>query len=210
MPECSRPAAGASWLLANLDQQIIQIHLKVTVFGIYCWWLWENDESGRTIRASPAKGAQAPLETIADYGITERLSNYEDDSCLPPGTHPQIPPFEPAHGAPICLLPPYDRGALGGSQTVSCLRPLRRRRLMTARPPGERMRLRKPCLFRRLRLLGWNVRFKGTPDGFREPWGLSVFPGYSAVVRLFRDRELQRIGMKRESVKFRSLDRGIS
>lgn len=45
-------------------------------------------------------------------------------------------------------------------QTVRRLRPFRRRRLMIARPPGVLMRLRKPCLFRRLRLLGWKVRFK--------------------------------------------------
>jgi hypothetical protein len=30
---------------------------------------------------------------------------------------------------------------------------------MTARPPRVRMRLRKPCVFLRFRVLGWNVRF---------------------------------------------------
>lgn len=41
------------------------------------------------------------------------------------------------------------------AQTARRLRPRRRRRERIARPAGVRMRLRKPCLFRRRRRLGW-------------------------------------------------------
>ena len=44
-------------------------------------------------------------------------------------------------------------------QTVRRFRPLRRRRLRTARPWRVFMRSRKPCFFLRRRLFGWNVRF---------------------------------------------------
>ncbi len=42
-----------------------------------------------------------------------------------------------------------------GVETVRLLRPLRRRAVRTDRPPGLADRARKPCLFFRLRLLGW-------------------------------------------------------
>jgi hypothetical protein len=44
-------------------------------------------------------------------------------------------------------------------ETVRRLRPLARRRFRVSRPPLELIRSRKPCLFRRFRLLGWKVRF---------------------------------------------------
>ena len=40
-------------------------------------------------------------------------------------------------------------------------RPRARRARMTALPPRVRIRMRKPCVLARLRLLGWNVRFTG-------------------------------------------------
>ena len=43
--------------------------------------------------------------------------------------------------------------------TVKEWRPLARRRASTARPPGDRMRTRKPCVLARRRRLGWKVRF---------------------------------------------------
>ena len=54
-----------------------------------------------------------------------------------------------------------DRGATETSdpQAESRLRPLSRRRLMTARPARVRIRLRKPCLRLRRRTFGWYVRF---------------------------------------------------
>ena len=43
--------------------------------------------------------------------------------------------------------------------TVSFLRPLARRRFSTRRPFFELILTRKPCVFLRRRLFGWNVRF---------------------------------------------------
>ena len=54
-----------------------------------------------------------------------------------------------------------------GVQTERRLRPFLRRRAMTVRPPLVRMRTRKPCVFLRLRLLGWNVRYIVPASGFR-------------------------------------------
>ena len=43
--------------------------------------------------------------------------------------------------------------------TETLLRPLARRREMTARPLLVFIRVRKPCVFERWRRFGWNVRF---------------------------------------------------
>ena len=48
---------------------------------------------------------------------------------------------------------------LSSDDTVSFLRPRRRRAANTRRPLGVDMRSRKPCLLRRLRSDGWNVLF---------------------------------------------------
>jgi hypothetical protein len=45
------------------------------------------------------------------------------------------------------------------SETVNFLRPFLRRAARTLRPFAVLIRLRKPCLFLRLRNEGWNVRF---------------------------------------------------
>ena len=68
------------------------------------------------------------------------------DSSRPGLTHRATPLI---HGA-------RDRGrdCRATDQTARRFRPLRRRRLMMARPPGVRILLRKPCLFRRFLLLG--------------------------------------------------------
>ena len=52
----------------------------------------------------------------------------------------------------------------GRRQTVRRLRPLRRRAERTARPVFVLIRARKPCVFLRRRLLGWNVRFMVFPS----------------------------------------------
>ncbi len=46
----------------------------------------------------------------------------------------------------------------GAGQTLTRARPLRRRAPRMARPARVRMRSRKPCVFARRRLFGWNVR----------------------------------------------------
>jgi hypothetical protein len=55
-------------------------------------------------------------------------------------------------------------GLGGKDQALSRSRPLRLRAARTARPARVRMRSRKPCVFARRRLFGWNVRLlTGTP-----------------------------------------------
>jgi hypothetical protein len=44
------------------------------------------------------------------------------------------------------------------AQADNSLRPLRRRAETMARPARVRIRNRKPCVFARRRLFGWNVR----------------------------------------------------
>jgi hypothetical protein len=59
-------------------------------------------------------------------------------------------------------------------QALSRSRPLRLRAARTARPARVRMRSRKPCVFARRRLFGWNVRLltgtpgKGSDEGTRD------------------------------------------
>ena len=48
---------------------------------------------------------------------------------------------------------------LSSEETVSFLRPWRRRDARTRRPLAELMRSRNPCLLTRLRFEGWNVLF---------------------------------------------------
>ena len=73
--------------------------------------------------------------------------------------------FAPAfqHGDEITMaLKPlhldYACGTDRNDQAERVLRPLARRRLITARPERVRMRRRKPCFMWRRRLFGWNVR----------------------------------------------------
>ena len=74
--------------------------------------------------------------------------------------------FAPAfqHGDEITMaLKPlhldYACGTDRNDQAERVLRPLARRRLITARPERVRMRRRKPCFMWRRRLFGWNVLF---------------------------------------------------
>ena len=53
----------------------------------------------------------------------------------------------------------YACGTDRNDQAERVLRPLARRRLITARPERVRMRRRKPCFMWRRRLFGWNVLF---------------------------------------------------
>ena len=74
--------------------------------------------------------------------------------------------FAPAfqHGDEITMaLKPlhldYACGTDRNDQAERDLRPLARRRLITARPERVRMHRRKPCFMWRRRLFGWNVLF---------------------------------------------------
>jgi hypothetical protein len=84
-------------------------------------------------RGDPVAGIEHPLElspTPHALGLPERVRR---------------------HGA--------SRADYDGEETVSRLRPLARRRFNTNRPFFVAIRVRKPCVFRRRRRVGWNVRF---------------------------------------------------
>ena len=83
----------------------------------------------------------------------------------PPGTKNALPPAQKKPGLGrsgtffengCCRIGDYH---LSSEETVSFLRPWARRDARTRRPLADAMRSRKPCLFTRLRLEGWNVRF---------------------------------------------------
>ena len=69
----------------------------------------------------------------------------------------------------MVTMPPYSGRHLtaaqslidlrGVSWTLRLARPRRRRRFSTLRPPGLRMRMRKPWVLSRLRTFGCQVRF---------------------------------------------------
>ncbi len=87
-----------------------------------------------------------------------------------------VQPPPPAVDPPVVTTRPYPPGPLleaaGASgvprsvqrQTVSRLRPLRRRRDRIARPCLVLIRRRKPCFFLRRRLFGWYVLFTFLPS----------------------------------------------
>ena len=76
-------------------------------------------------------------------------------------------------------------GAAPVRQAVSRFRPRARRAAMTRRPPGVRMRARKPCSLARCRFLGWYVRFIGAVrDPLRWSSGRRTSPPKGTQTRL--------------------------
>jgi len=76
-------------------------------------------------------------------------------------THPStfLIDTEEFPAVPEPMLRPEAGAGLGRHHTPRRLRPLARRRAITCLPRRVLMRTRKPWVFFRLRLLGWNVRF---------------------------------------------------
>jgi hypothetical protein len=69
-------------------------------------------------------------------------------------------PATPAHRLNDVLVPPEPIGRRQHArQAERRVRPFARRLVITARPARVRIRSRKPCVFARRRLFGWNVRF---------------------------------------------------
>gem|GEM_PF-2626810 len=111
---------------------------------------------------------------LAAYGETEpassgRCRNADDDevpssprSAL--ALHPQVfPALSDACPRWECeIASGYRFARFVGVDTVNRFRPFARLALSTLRPPGLDIRVRKPCLRRRLTLLGWKVRFIAT------------------------------------------------
>jgi len=80
------------------------------------------------------------------------------------------------YGGGEIRAPPHP-GRMRQNQALSFSRPLRLRAASTARPARVRMRSRKPCVFARRRLFGWNVRLlTGAPGINSEWWGIGRVP----------------------------------
>ncbi len=95
----------------------------------------------------PADHKSYPCGLVSGKGTDEQMADQGGASST--GTVP--------HGAREIRAPPHP-GSRGQDQALSCSRPLRLRAARTARPARVRMRSRKPCVFARRRLFGWNVR----------------------------------------------------
>jgi len=128
---------------------------------------------------------ELPLHAVPGDGRTDRPAYHESypGRFLPVErviADQQMPdeagPARPGPGA-------HGQGELGAAahpglgwqdQALSRSRPLRLRAARTARPARVRMRSRKPCVFARRRLFGWNVRLltgtpgKGSDEGTRD------------------------------------------
>src|ERR1022692_3568616 len=139
----------------------------------------DEADSGRLTAARPhqqvtdherAPGPAALVDRHGELGPTAHPSGGRQHRPSPP--HRQAP-----------------RGRDGAAQTLTRARPLRRRAARTARPARVRMRRRKPGVFARRRLFGWNVRLlTGTPG---------------AVLGLPRHLERRPLGRRRAGAQLR-------
>jgi hypothetical protein len=100
---------------------------------------------GRRLRAGPLRAERSSTEPDSGWRPTD-----------PTGIHGRNPATAKggSDDEPSATIRPAF-----ASQTVRRLRPLARRRFSTARPAFVDMRTRNPCVFFRLRLFGWYVRF---------------------------------------------------
>jgi hypothetical protein len=89
-------------------------------------------------------GRLAVMDSVSPH---QQVTHHARPTCADPGTHGQRELRAPAHP-----------GLRRQDQALSRSRPLRLRAARTARPARVRMRSRKPCVFARRRLFGWNVR----------------------------------------------------
>jgi len=114
------------------------------------------------------RGANCPAHHKAHARRLRRIGNYQQmtGEQWAPG-----PAAALRRGREIGS-PPHSRcrrehcpSAAAARQTLTRERPFRRLAERIARPARVRMRSRKPCVFARRRLFGWNVRLvTGTPD----------------------------------------------
>ena len=101
----------------------------------------------------------APLGVLAD----QQVAHHQGPTRSASGAHGQRELRAAAHP-----------GLGRQDQALSWSRPLRLRAARMARPARVRMRSRKPCVFARRRLFGWNVRLltgtpgKGSDEGTRD------------------------------------------
>jgi hypothetical protein len=116
--------------------------------------------------STPAPDAQAAEAVVASEARAPgRHRQHEDGHQAPMPFHAAIEhPGELTATTNACgpgKRGGHDRAPIdqASSETVSRLRPLARRRLSTSRPFLVSIRTRKPWVFARRRVLGWNVRF---------------------------------------------------
>jgi hypothetical protein len=113
--------------------------------------------------------AKPPLDAVPGYRRPYRPADHETDPGRLPvadviGARQQVAYHQRptragpgAHGEREFRAPAHP-GLGGQDQALSFSRPLCLRAARTARPARVRMRSRKPCVFARRRLFGWNVR----------------------------------------------------
>ena len=123
----------------------------------------------KRVKVPAHKLAKAPLDPVPGHRGTNRPADHEAypgrlPVMNPVGPHQQVTDHErPARTSPGAhgqreLRAAAHPGLGRQDQALSFSRPLCRRAARTARPARVRMRSRKPCVFARRRLFGWNVR----------------------------------------------------
>jgi hypothetical protein len=128
----------------------------------------------KRLKVPAHKLAKPPLNAVSGYGRAYRPADHESYSgrflLMKSGPHQQVAHYTgPARTSPGAhgeseLRSPAHPGLGRQDQALSRSRPLCLRAARTARPARVRMRSRKPCVFARRRLFGWNVRLlTGTP-----------------------------------------------
>lgn len=113
------------------------------------------------VRAARHRRAQAPPGAVANDGRADstahRVGDPRRQRRVAAGRAHRYPAHPAAWGAGESLEGRTVADA--PDQAASRFRPRDRRDRRTARPPRVRIRTRKPCVFLRLRVFGWYVRF---------------------------------------------------
>ena len=114
-----------------------------------------NPVSGHCVTNRPADHKSYPgWFPLRLAGTDQQVADHAGPARTGPGAHGQRELRAVAHP-----------GLGRQDQALSRSRPLRLRAARTARPARVRIRSRKPCVFARRRLFGWNVRLlTGAPD----------------------------------------------
>jgi hypothetical protein len=108
----------------------------------------------------PADDKPHPGRLVPGIGPEQQVAHQTRPSGAPPRAHGERELSAVAHP-----------GLGRKDQALSFSRPLCRRAARTARPARVRMRRRKPCVFARRRLFGWNVRLlTGAPGKRSRLW----------------------------------------
>jgi len=144
------------------------IGFNIPPWGIDHFPLRNNDDIQACLWfTAPEQLTRAPLRPIANHRVADFLAGRDAQARRAKGIREgeacHEPPAEP-HSAIVDLheLRPTAQFHLD-EVTVSRLRPFARRRFNTVRPFLVLIRTRKPCVRRRRRRLGWNVRFIENP-----------------------------------------------